>query len=281
MSKQVWFITGASKGLGLALAKRLLQQGYKVAATSRRIDSLVKAIGPASDRFLPLQVDLANEKSLEQAVQKTVESLGTLDVVVNNAGYGQFGTIEEVSDEEARENFNVNVFGTLNVIRAVLPVLREKKSGHIFNIASIGGYAGAFPGVGVYCATKFAVAGLTEGLQADLAPLGVHVTLVYPGYFKTNFLDKDSMAKPKKFIAQYEQAHHVVKQHEEVINQNQQGDPVKAADALIQMALESNPAFHLFLGSDAFAMAEEKIKSVQAELTKWKQITHSTDSDKS
>ncbi|RYZ87096.1 MAG: SDR family oxidoreductase [Proteobacteria bacterium] len=200
MKNKVWFITGASKGIGLVLAKKLLQAGYKVAATSRNDASLIKAVGARSDNFLPLAMDLQSEDSVRAAVQACVQTFGGMDSLVNNAGYGLFGTIEELSDEESRENYNVNVFGLLNVLRASLPILREQKSGHIFNISSVDGFAGGFPGVGIYCSTKFAVAGITEGLKEEVELFGIKTTLVYPGYFRTNFLNSGSMVLPKKTI---------------------------------------------------------------------------------
>lgn len=180
--KKVWFVTGASKGLGLTLAKKLLEEGFRVAATSRSAEALIKAVGDKSNDFLPLEMDLLNEKSVSDAVRKTLDAFGEINVVVNNAGYGQFGTLEELSDEEARQNFDVNVFGVLNVIRSVMPHLRTKRSGHIFNVSSIGGYTANFPGCGIYCATKFAVAALTESLAAESKTFGVKATVVYPGY---------------------------------------------------------------------------------------------------
>ncbi|MGN6177897.1 MAG: SDR family oxidoreductase, partial [Mucilaginibacter sp.] len=170
-TNKVWLVTGASKGLGLSLVKRLISEGYKVAATSRTIESMKKAVG-TSAHFLPLEVNITDENSVSNAIAKTVEAFGTIDVVVNNAGYGQRGTLEELSDKEARRNFDVNVFGALNVIRSVMPHFRNKKSGHIINVSSIGGFIGTFPGFGIYFATKFALAGLTESLSAEAKELG-------------------------------------------------------------------------------------------------------------
>ena len=141
----VWFITGASKGLGLTLVNQLLVQGHHVAATSRHLDDLQKAVGNDSDAFLPLAVDLVTESSVQAAVQATIDRFGQIDVVVNNAGYGQIGSLEELSDREARANFDINVFGSLNVIRHVMPQLRKQQSGHIMNLSSIGGFYGEFP----------------------------------------------------------------------------------------------------------------------------------------
>ncbi|MBP1223537.1 SDR family NAD(P)-dependent oxidoreductase [Flavobacterium sp. 1355] len=275
-TKKVWFVTGASKGLGLILVQKLLANGYRVAATSRDINALTKEVGVTSDQFLPLEVDLVTESSVKDAVAKTINHFKTIDVVVNNAGYGQVGTLEELSDEESRRNFDINVFGLLNVIRNTMPEFRANKSGHFFNISSIGGYHGGFPGWGIYCSTKFAVAGLTEGLRAEAKAFDVNVTLVYPGYFRTSFLTGDSMGLPKNPIADYEEARQSVIAHQNEINGNQPGDPEKAVDALIQISNEKNPPLHLFLGEDAYNMANVKIKEVEADLEKWKSVTIAT-----
>lgn len=269
--EKVWLVTGASKGLGLVLVQQLLADGYKVAATSRTTEALKAAVGEAyGDRFLPLEVSLTSEQSVKEAVDKTIATLGALDIVVNNAGYGQIGTLEELSDEEARRNFDVNVFGLLNVIRYTMPHLREKRAGHIFNIASIGGYAGNFAGWGIYCATKFAVAGLTESLAAEIKPFGVHATVVYPGYFRTDFLSKDSVAVAANPIAAYETARESQRMHQEEINGQQQGDPAKAAALMIRVAEAEQPPVHLFLGQDAYDMAELKNGIIQADMLAWK-----------
>jgi NAD(P)-dependent dehydrogenase (short-subunit alcohol dehydrogenase family) len=275
-TKKVWFVTGASKGLGLILVQKLLAEGYNVAATSRDINSLIKEVSAPSDQFLPLEMDLVTETSVQDAVAKTISHFKTIDVVVNNAGYGQIGTLEELSDEESRRNFDVNVFGLLNVIRNIMPHFRANRSGHFFNISSIGGYHGGFPGWGIYCSTKFAVSGLTEGLRAEAKAFGVKVTLVYPGYFRTSFLSADSMGLPKNPIADYEEARQSVLAHQNEINGNQPGDPEKAVEALIQISQEENPPLHLFLGEDAYTMANAKIEEVEADLEAWKAMTIAT-----
>ncbi len=275
-NKKVWFVTGASKGLGLTLVKKLLSEGYKVAATSRNSNNLVKEIGEQSADFLPLEVDLVNEASVQKAIETTLVHFKTIDVLVNNAGYGQIGTLEELTDKEARANFDVNVFALLNVIRNIIPHFRAAKAGHIFNISSIGGYNGGFAGWGVYCATKFAVAGLTEGLAAESKAFGIKVTLVYPGYFRTDFLSKGSIAMPANTIAAYEDARQSQTMHQNQIDGNQPGNPEKAASVLIQMSNEDNPALHLFLGEDAYDLANQKIDLVKADLESQKQLTFST-----
>ncbi|MDR7209420.1 SDR family NAD(P)-dependent oxidoreductase [Flavobacterium piscis] len=275
-NNKVWLITGASKGLGLELTKKLLAEGKKVAATSRSEEALIKALGNPSENFLPLEMDLVDEKSVKNAIEVTVSHFKTIDVLVNNAGYGLLGALEELTDAESRKNYEVNVFGLLNVIRNTMPYMRANKSGHIFNISSVGGYYGEFPGWGVYCSTKFAVAGLTESLAAEVKPFGIHATIVYPGYFRTDFLKESSLLLPQSPIAAYKEVRQSENAHKEDINQNQPGDPEKLADALIKMSTEENPALHLFLGQDAYDMANKKIESVQKELEQWKSVSVST-----
>jgi NAD(P)-dependent dehydrogenase (short-subunit alcohol dehydrogenase family) len=275
-NNKVWFITGASKGLGLELAKKLLAEGFKVAATSRNEASLIAALGKTSENFLPLEMDLVDEKSVKNAIGKTVSHFKTIDVLVNNAGYGLLGALEELTDAEARKNYEVNVFGLLNVIRNAMPILRTNQSGYIFNISSVGGYYGEFPGWGIYCSTKFAVAGLTESLAAEIKPFGVHATIVYPGYFRTDFLKDSSLLVPENPIAEYKEVRQSESAHKDDINENQPGDPVKLAEALIKVSQDQNPPLHLFLGEDAFNMANLKIASVQKELEGWKSVSVST-----
>lgn len=274
-AQNVWFVTGASRGLGLALVKQLLAQGYKVAATSRKIDDLKKVIGDTSDHFLPLAVDITSGDSVGEAVEATVKHLGGINVVVNNAGYGLVGSLEELSDAEARENFNVNVFGTLNVVRKTMPYLRAQGSGHIINVSSIGGFTGNFPGWGIYCATKFAVSGFTEALAAEAKEFGIHVTAVEPGYFRTEFL-AGSMQAPAHPIAAYTAVRASQHMHQQQMNGNQPGDPEKAAAAMIQIAWEANPPVHLFLGKDAYDAAYAKIDLIEKDLETWKTITVAT-----
>ncbi|RYD99619.1 MAG: SDR family NAD(P)-dependent oxidoreductase [Sphingobacteriales bacterium] len=275
-TKKVWFVTGASKGLGLSLVKRLLNEGYKVAVTSRTLEMLEKESGTQAN-FLPLEVNVTDEKSVSDAISKTLETFGTIDVVVNNAGYGQLGTLEELSDMEARQNFDTNVFGVLNVMRNVLPHLRHKKSGHIINISSIAGFLGAFPGWGIYNATKFAVAGLTEAFSAEVASLGIKTTIVYPGYFKTNFLLQGSLRLAESPIAAYKEARDLEVIHDTQIIGNQPGDPEKAALAFIQLVENENPPLHFFMGSDSFAMANTKIELLQNALIANEALSKSTD----
>ncbi|MEC3966736.1 SDR family NAD(P)-dependent oxidoreductase [Flagellimonas halotolerans] len=275
-TKKVWLITGASKGLGLTMVKKLLDNEYRVAATSRNISALESAVGQHID-FLPLQVDLISEESVESGISKVLDTFGRIDVVVNNAGYGQNGTLEELTDEESRQNFDVNVFGMLNVIRKTMPHLRKQQSGHIFNIASIAGMVANFPGFGIYCATKFAVVGLSEALSAEAKLFGINATVVYPGYFRTEFLSDESLRLAKNKMDVYAPARESERLHKEEIAGNQPGDPKKAAEVIIEVAESKNPTLHLFLGSDSYAMAQDKLKSLETILESNKVLSHSTD----
>lgn len=275
-TKKVWLVTGASKGLGLSLVKKLLNKGFRVAATSRNIQSLTAETGNTSEVFLPLEVNLTDNENVKDAIAKSLAHFGQVDVVVNNAGYGQIGTLEELTDEEARSNFDVNVFGSLHVIRHVMPYLREQKSGHIFNISSIGGFFAGFAGWGIYCATKFAVAGLTESLAEEAKAFGIKATVVYPGYFRTDFLSGESVKTAAHPIKAYEAARQSEQAHLNDINGNQPNDPEKAAEVLIAISKEENPPVHLFLGSDAYDMAYNKIGIVTNEAEQWKSYTLST-----
>lgn len=277
MKKKTWFVTGASKGLGLSLVKKLLAEGYSVAATSRNLADLEKAVGAASARFLPLEVSLTDEKSVADGIDETVKRFGSIDVVVNNAGYGLAGALEELSDAETRTNFDVNVFGSLNVIRKVLPHLRKRGSGHIFNIASIGGFTGSFPGFGIYIATKFAMHGFSESLAAEVKPFGIKVTIVSPGYFRTRFLDSDSLRVPQHEIGDYKLVREAQSLHQNQYNGAQPGDPDKASDVMIQVAESNNDLLHLFLGKDAYALADQKISAIQKDLNAIRSVATATD----
>jgi NAD(P)-dependent dehydrogenase (short-subunit alcohol dehydrogenase family) len=276
MNSKVWYITGASKGLGLALVKKLLNKGYRVAATSRNIEDLQKAVGADDSRFQAFAVSLTDESSVEKSIADTVKKFGTIDVVVNNAGYGLAGALEELTDKEARANFDINVFGSLNIIRKVLPYMRKQHSGHIFNIASIGGFTGSFPGFGIYCATKFAIQGLTESLAEEIKDFGLFATVVMPGYFRTNFLSDSSIRVPANEISAYKTVREIQDAHTGQYNGNQNGDPDKAADVFIAIAEKQDPPVHLFLGQDAYDLAEAKMKTVRESMLSVEQLATAT-----
>lgn len=273
--KKVWFVTGASKGLGLCLVNQLLKAGQAVAATSRNINDLIAAVNSNSEKFLPLAVNLADELSVEHAINATVAQFGRIDVVINNAGYGIGGSIEELTDEETRNAFDVNVFGTLNVIRKTSPHLRAQRSGHIINIASIAGISGA-TGWAVYSAAKAAVIALSEVLAEDLKEFGVKVTVVAPGAFRTSFLKEESLMLAKNPIDAYEEVRAVHARYLKMDGE-QAGDPEKAAAAMISLVSMPIPPVHLLLGNDALERATTKMEALTKEYQVWKAITISTD----
>lgn len=275
-TKKVWFVTGASKGLGLALVKKLLENDCRVAATSRSVESLINKVGPVSQAFLPLEMDLTDSDHVKKTIADCIHHFGHIDVLVNNAGFGLIGTLEELTDQEVKSNFDVNVFGSLNVIRHSAPYFRKQQSGHIFNISSIGGYIGNFPGFGVYCATKFAVAGFTESLAEEMKAFQVHTTLVYPGYFRTNFLSEGSVKTASNPIAAYETAREVELAHLHEINGNQPNDPEKAAEVLIALSKELAPPLHFFMGRDAYQYAKQKIDIIQESMEHFERLAFST-----
>lgn len=274
--QKVWFVTGASRGLGLTMVKQLLNKGYKVAATSRHKEELTKAVDAESNDFLPLTADLGSEQSVAQAIEQTVRHFGSIDMVVNNAGYGLIGALEELTDKEVKDNFDINVFGSLNVIRKALPYLREQGSGHIFNISSIGGFTGAYPGWGIYCATKFAVMGFSESLAEEVRSFGIHVTVVAPGYFRTDFLSTHSIGIPKHAIDAYEEVRASQDAHQNTINGSQPGDPEKAVAAIIATAQAAQPPVHLFLGQDAYDSADKRMDTIKDEMEVHKSMATST-----
>ena len=255
--KKIWFITGASKGFGLSLVKQLLRRGERVAATSRNVEQLIRAVGIESDSFLPLEVELGNEQSVKSAIKNVIDVFERIDVVVNNAGYGIGGSVEELSDKESRDSFDINVFGTLNVIRHAMPFLRAQQEGHIFNISSIAGIA-ATCGWALYAATKFSVVGLSEVLADDVRAFGIKVTIVAPGAFRTSFLTEESLVLPAHPVGEYQD---VRSSHQKYLQMDghQPGDPDKAAAAIIQTAGDPNPPLYLLLGEDAYERAMRKL----------------------
>ncbi|GGO17934.1 short-chain dehydrogenase/reductase [Microbispora rosea subsp. aerata] len=260
----VWFVTGASRGLGLELVKQLLDRGDRVAATTRSPERLLAALGDGTDvsRLLELTVDLRDEAEVKEAVRETTERLGGLDVVVNNAGYGFLAAVEETGDREVRDMLDVQVVGVWNVLRAALPVLREMRGGHVVNVSSILGLT-AVPGWGLYCAGKFALEGLSEALAAEMADFGVGVTIVEPGYFRTQFLTKDSLALPAETTPHYPAIREMVRDHLE-LQGSQLGDPVKGARAIIERVVAGEGPLRLLLGSDAHSYATAKVAALRA-----------------
>ncbi|WP_432523214.1 SDR family NAD(P)-dependent oxidoreductase [Kineococcus sp. SYSU DK006] len=272
-----WFVTGTSRGLGLALVEALLVSGAQVAATTRSTSRLQDSLtGVDTSRLLALRVDLTDPAAVAEAVRRATERFGSLDVVVNNAGYGFLGAVEETADAQVAAMLDVQVRGTWNVVRAALPVLREAGSGHVVTISSVLGVT-SFPGWGLYCAAKFAVEGMTESLAAEVARFGISVNIVEPGYFNTSFLTADSLSVTDTPISGYESIRDMISQHRQMPG-TQLGDPDRAAGALIALA-QANGAGRLrqALGSDSLQIARSALTAELAEFEDGAELARSTD----
>ncbi|TMI80232.1 MAG: SDR family NAD(P)-dependent oxidoreductase [Bacteroidetes bacterium] len=275
-NSKVWYITGSSQGLGLTLVKKLLENDYRVAATSRNAQALKKAVGVVdTGSFLPLAVDLNNVDSIDDSIQQTLAAFGQIDVVVNNAGYGMAGTVEEITEQEIRNIFDVNVMATIDVIKSVLPVMRKQRSGYIINIGSVAGFAGA-PGWAVYSATKAAVAAFTEVLALDVKEFGIKVSVVEPSGFRTGFLTKNSLSYTESRIDGYKAVKDTQRRYL-AGDGKQPGDPEKASAIFIELAESEQPPLHLYLGEDAYNRASGKLAAMTSELQEWKATTISAD----
>jgi short-subunit dehydrogenase len=275
-TSKVWYVTGASQGLGLTLVKKLLENGYRVAASSRDAHTLSQAVGLVDkDRFLPLAVDLNNLDCIDESIQQTLATFGRIDVVVNNAGYGMAGTLEEITEQDIRNIFNVNVLATIDVVKSVLPVMRSQKSGYIINIGSVAGFVGA-PGWSVYSATKAAVAAFSEVIALDVKEIGIKVTVVEPSGFRTGFLSKNSLALITSKIEGYEAVKNTQDRYLSS-NGKQAGNPDRAAEIFMELAESPEPPMHLFLGNDAYNRASKKLTDLSEELEQWKPITVGAD----
>ncbi|WP_160717844.1 SDR family oxidoreductase [Chitinophaga solisilvae] len=258
--KRIWYITGASKGLGLTLVKFLLEKRQQVAATSRNREQLQAAVGiPAGEQFLPLEADLTDEHSIAASLAAAHQHFGGLDVIVNNAGYGIGGAIEELSTKEITDSININLLATVQVIRYAMPYLRQQRSGHIINISSIAGLAGA-TGWSLYAASKAAVIGLTEVLAQDVQELGIKATVIAPGAFRTDFLTSGSLVIAANQIEEYQAVHASYRKYAEMDGQ-QAGDPLKAAQAMLQLVENPAPPVVLLLGADAYNRATVKVST--------------------
>lgn len=271
-----WLVTGASRGLGLELVTQLLERGDNVTATTRSAERLADALSSAdTTRLLPVEVSLTNEEQVRAAVAATKDRFGGLDVVVNNAGYGFLAAVEEVTDAEARELFDVQVFGAWNVLRAVLPGFRENRSGHIINISSILGLT-TFPGWGLYCAAKYALEGLTESLAAEVEGFGIRVNLIEPGYLRTDFLTPRSLRLPATTADAYPAIREMTEAHK-AMSGTQPGDPGKTATAIIAVATTGAAPVHQLLGSDSVSFADVRLDSLKADIDAARALAVTTD----
>ncbi len=278
INQKVWFITGASRGFGLEITKAALAEGNKVVATVRSKPEQLAAQLDNNENLLITVLDVTDEAQALDAAKQATDKFGRIDVLVNNAGYGLLSAVEEGSNEEVRQNYDANVFGLLNVSRAILPYMRKHRSGHVINISSVGGLNG-YVGWGIYGSTKFAVEGITESMALELAPLGIYATTVEPGFFRTEFLDPTSLIRTAHVIDDYAGTVGEMRSFATQVNKKQPGDPKKLAQAIIKLANAEKPPVHLPLGNDTLAMYREKTAKFEKDIEDWYDVITGTDHD--
>lgn len=273
---QTWFVTGASRGFGAEIVKAALSAGHNVIATGRDVRAVLEALGPDSASLLAVRLDVRSPEEAITAVNIGVSRFGGIDVLVNNAGYGQLGFFEENTLEAAKAQIDTNLFGTLNVTWAALPVMRTAKKGRIFNISSLAGIRGSSTG-SIYCASKFAVEGFSEALAQEVLPFGLSVTIIEPGLFRTSFLDEMSIRFGERNVADYAEQSTQIRERYRSISGQQPGDPRKLAQAVVRLANEKEPPLRFAAGFDAVTAIEAKIDMLRDDLARWRELSISTD----
>jgi NAD(P)-dependent dehydrogenase (short-subunit alcohol dehydrogenase family) len=273
--EKVWLITGCSTGFGRELALQVLKQGYFAVVTARKMDDIREIVKGYDDKSLALELDVTKPDQIRDAVKKSRDRFGRIDVLVNNAGIGYFGAIEESEDSEVRSMFEINFFGLAKMTQEVLPVMRAQHSGHIVNIASIGGLVG-FPTVGFYNATKFAVDGFSEALSKETAPLGIKTTIVAPSGFRTDWAGR-SAKNSSVVIDDYATTAHANKDMIRGYSGSQPGDPARAAEAIIKAVESPNPPLRLLLGKAALRGARAKLELLKKDIDDWEETTIGAD----
>ena len=276
--KKVWFITGCSTGFGRAIASYVLSIGHNVVITARNISDISDLVVGYESTALVLSLDVTKPEQITDAVNKAIERFGSIDVLVNNAGIGYFGAVEESEDDAVRHMFEINFFGLANMTKAVLPTMRNQRSGHIINIASIGGLV-AFPALGYYNASKFAVDGLSESLSKEVAHLGIHVTIVAPSGFRTDWAGR-SADNSKIVIADYADTAGANKSFIRGYSGNQPGDPNRAAQAIVKAVESKEPPLRLLLGAAALKGAMAKLEILKKDYDAWSETTVWADNPK-
>lgn len=273
----VWFITGCSSGLGRALAEEVLERGYRAVVTARKADAVRDLVERYDDRAIAVALDVTRFEQINNAVHAAYDEFGQIDVLVNNAGYGYIGAIEEGEDAEIRAQFDTNVHGVIAMMQAVLPGMRRRGKGHIVNVSSIGGLT-TFPNVGYYHASKYALEGLSQTLAKEVASFGIGVTVVEPGAFRTDFRGR-SMRQSKIRLPEF--ADTLGKQRDALLNSHgkQHNDPAKGAVAIIEAVKAQNPPLHLLLGADALDLARKQLAAMAKNFDAWETLTRSTEFD--
>ena len=270
-------ITGVSSGFGRALALEALAKGYRVIGTVRNVEAKLAFEQLHPQNALAFELDVTHFAVIDDLIADIEADQGPIDVLVNNAGYGHEGIMEESSLEEMRHQFDVNVFGAVAMIKAVLPFMRQRRRGHILNITSMGGFI-TMPGISYYCGSKFALEGISETLSKELAPFNIHVTAIAPGSFRTDWAGR-SMVRSARSISDYNALFDPIRQAREAKSGKQLGDPEKAARAMLAIIESDNPPAHLLLGSDALKLVKDKLVALNAEIEAWETLTRSTDGD--
>ncbi len=269
-----FLITGVSSGFGRAFAQAALEKGHRVVGTVRNDDAIASFESLAPGRATAVRLDVTNIDAIEPAVAGIEGTVGPVDVLINNAGYGHEGTLEESPIEEMRRQFEVNVFGAVGMMKAVLPFMRWRRAGHIINITSMGGFI-TMPGIAYYCGSKFALEGISEVLAKEVKPFNVAVTAVAPGSFRTDWAGR-SMIRTDRSISDYDALFDPIRRAREEKSGRQSGDPRKAAAAVLALVEAEDPPVHLLLGADALTLVRDKLKSMSSEIDAWEDLTLST-----
>lgn len=276
MEKKVWFITGSSRGLGNSIARSALEDGNLVVATARNPEALEALVQKYGENVLPIALDVTKIEQVQAAISKTMEKFGRIDVVVNNAGYGNIGSIEETTYEDFRAQVETDLWGTINVTKEIIPIFRKQRSGHVIQISSIGGRKGG-PGLGAYQVSKFGVEGLSEVLNTEASSFGVKVTIIEPGAIRTDWAGS-SMVK-HEVLADYKNTVGALSDYLETHTGAEIGSPDKMADVIVEVTKATAPPLRLPLGTDAYAIALENDLGRIEELKKWKNFSESVSFD--
>ncbi|HGM4726232.1 TPA: oxidoreductase [Serratia marcescens] len=274
-SAKTILITGVSSGFGQALAREALAVGHRVVGTVRNSEALQAFAALDTQRAFGYLLDVTDDERIDEVVGEIESAVGPIDVLVNNAGYGHEGILEESPLAELRRQFDVNVFGAVAMIKAVLPSMRQRRRGHIINITSMGSFI-TLPGISYYCGNKFALEGISETLSKELAPFNLHVTAVAPGSFRTDWAGRSMVRSPRR-LPDYDALFEPVRQARQEKSGKQLGDPVKAAHAMLALIESGNPPTHLLLGSDALSLVRQKLEALGQEIEQWEKLTRSTD----
>jgi NAD(P)-dependent dehydrogenase (short-subunit alcohol dehydrogenase family) len=274
IAPKTFLITGVSSGLGRAFAVAALEAGHRVVGTVRQARDAEAFAALAEDRAHPLVLDVTDFATIPAAVSQAESLAGPIDVLVNNAGYGHEGVLEESSIDDLQRQFAANVFGPVAMMQAVLPGMRERRSGHIINVTSMGGFI-TMPGISFYCGSKFALEGISEALGKEVAGFGIRVTTLAPGQFRTDWAGR-SMDRTPRSIADYDAVMDPIRAARQAKSGHQPGDPAKAAQALLALVASPNPPVRLFLGADALELVGQKLEAMQAELAAWDALSRST-----